>query len=170
LRRLCRSEDGVTLTELAVALFISAIVVAGATVWAVATLNQDRANQDATATIDELRYAKSQLMRELRFASEVYPPSPGDDYIEFWLDDGDDVLTAGIGEVIRYEIMSDGTFVRTTDDASAPSKLIATALQPADSSFTVTGKSVDILLTVDFDPTDSYQARSLETTITARNK
>lgn len=168
--RKLRGDGGVSLTELSVALFVSSIVVAGAVTWAVATLNQDRANQDASATIDELRYAKSQLMRELRFASDVYAPSPGDDYIEFWLDDGDDVLTAGAGEVIRYEIMPDGTFVRSTDDIAAPTKLIATGLQAFESSFTVTGSTVDIVLTIDFDPTDSYKARSLETSITARSK
>lgn len=170
LRDLFAKDSGLSITELSVALFVSSIVVAGTITWAVATLNQDRANQDAAATIDELRYAKSQLMRELRFATDVYPPTPDDNHIEFWLDDGDDVLTPGNGELIRYEIRGDGTFVRFSDDPTEPEKLIATGLRIADSSFTVNGKTVDIVLTIDFDPTDSFQARSLETSITARNK
>lgn len=169
LSRLFRSERGVSITELAVALFVSSIVVAGAVVWATAALRTDQANKDATATVDELRYAKSQLIRELRFASDVYPPSPGNDYVEFWLDDGDNVLTTGVGELVKYEIQSDGRFLRTTDDPAGVAKLVATGLRPLESSFTVTGKTVDIVLTIDFDPTDSYQARSLETSITARN-
>jgi len=168
IRSLLRSERGISLAELAIAWTVAAIVVAGVVTWMGAVLRADARQQDRLDVIDELRYAKGQISSELRFATEVYPPGAGDDKISFWLDGGV-VGTAEPGEKITYEII--GTdLIRSTDavPAETPS-VVAEGLVAADSAIGITGDVVDIKFTVDFDVTDSHPARSIETSIKARN-
>ncbi|MDH3471345.1 MAG: hypothetical protein OEM94_08535 [Acidimicrobiia bacterium] len=168
IRRFLRSEQGISLAELAIASIIAAVVVAGVTVWMGAVLRADARQQDRLDVIAELRYAKGQITSELRFATEIYPPGAGDDKISFWLDGG--VLgTAEAGETITYEIIgTDLTRSTNAVPAEAPS-LVAEGLVAADSAIVITGDVVDIKFTVDFDVTDSHPARSIETSIKARN-
>ncbi len=165
--RKLKRDDGITITELATALFVSSLIVAGAMTWATATLRTQARNQDAVATVDELRFAKSQLTRELRFAAEVIPPSSGDDSISMWLDDGDEIKA--VGEIVTYEVMADRTLARYTDDTLQPTKIIAQGLVAAETSFTVASSTIDITLSIDLDPTDEYQSRQVTTSISARN-
>lgn len=165
--RFLRDERGVSLTELAVAMVVTSIVMAGVMVWATATLREQQRNSDAVATVDELRFAKSQLTRELRFASELIPPASGDDAISLWLDDGNEVKD--VGEIVTYEVMADRSFARYTDDTSQPTKTIAQGLVAAETSFVVTDNTVAVTLSIDLDPTDDFPSRQVTTSISARN-
>ena len=135
-------------------------------------LRADRNNQQTIETIDELRFAKSQLVRELRFAEEIYPPGAGDDSISFYVDldgSGESAPTPGEGEVITYEITAGGILERSTDSTADPVAIIAEGLLPVDSAMVVSGTSVAITLAIDLDTSDSLPAHTIHTTISARN-
>jgi len=172
IRQLARSEEGITLTELLVAMVVATIVTAASIAWVGAVLRSDRNNQQTIETIDELRFAKTQLVRELRFAEEIYPPGAGDDSISFYIDldgSGESAPIPGEGEVITYEITAGGIFERSTDDPADPVVTIAEGLVAVDSSMVVSGTSVDIVLAIDLDTSDSLPAHTIHTTIAARN-
>jgi type II secretory pathway pseudopilin PulG len=165
--RLIHRDDGISLTELAVAMIVVSIVLAGMLTWTIATLREQERNRDAVATVDELRFAKSQLTREIRYASQLIPPAMGDDAISLWLDDGDGEVE--VGEMVTYEVLADRSLVRYTDDASQPTKTIAQGLVADDTAFVVADSTVDITLTIDLDPTDNFPSRELATSISTRN-
>lgn len=166
IRQLRFHEDGITLTELLIAMLVAAVVSAAMVTWTGAVLRSDRANRTAVETIDELRFAKTQLVTELRYARDVYPPGSGDDSVSFWLDDGDD--TKESGEEITYEIVG-GVLQRSTDDTADPVSVVAEGLMAAESAFVITGSSVDITLGIDLDTSDPSPTRTIHTTVNIRN-
>jgi prepilin-type N-terminal cleavage/methylation domain-containing protein len=170
IRRFQRDDRGVTLTELAVASFVAAIVTAAAVVWAVQIGNADERHRQALEIVDELRWAKTELVSELRFAEDIFPPSSGDDEISMYIElNGIDGLQPGIGERVTYEILSNGDLQRSTDDATANAALMARDLIPSASSMVIVGtNTVEIEFVVDTDSGDSVEERTIKTTVKVR--
>jgi Tfp pilus assembly protein PilW len=116
-----RSEAGITLVELMVAMMVTAILGAMVATWmtsAVRAVNLHRADDIA---VQQLREAKDLLTRELRMASGVTAISPTS--ISFWVD-ADFSGTPEQGETITWVIETDGTLARSTDAAGAVDPLI----------------------------------------------
>lgn len=153
------SENGISITELMIALVVTTLVTAAVVTWTGAVLRSDRQNQQALETIDELRYAKSRLVSELRFATAIIPPASGNDKISFKQNT----------TTITYEILPSGVLRRTTDKPGDAAIEVAHGLVPSLSALVVSGTTVDITLAVDFDTTDSIDARTIHTTVKARN-
>ena len=171
MRRL-NSESGLTLTELAVAMFVASIVAAGAIVWAMAVRSADIRNQEALEIMDQLRYAKTELVAELRFADDVFDPGAGDDDITMYIEsNGSEDFQPGVGELIGYRILSDGTLERYTDDVTAQPKVMARYLIPGASSMVLVGENqVDIHFVVDTDSGDVVSPREIKTKVNVRKQ
>ena len=167
-----RSDSGLTLTELAVAMFVASIVAAGAIVWAMAVRSADERNQNALEIMDQLRYAKTELVTELRFADDVIPPSSGDDEITMYIEsNGTDGLQTGVGELVTYRILGDGVLQRSTDASGDPNVVMARYLIPASSSIVLVGQNqVDIHFVVDTDGGDEVSAREINTKVIVRKR
>ena len=170
--RLFKSDSGVTLTELAVASFVAAVVTAGAITWAVAVNNVDQRNEEALKIVDELRWAKTELVSELRFAEDIFPPASGDKDISLYVEsNGTDGMQAGVGELVTYTILSDGRLERSTDDPGADARIFTRHLIYADSSITINGtNTVTLEFVADADLGDSVDARTIRTTVKVRKK
>lgn len=167
MRRLLADDRGITLTEMVVAMMVSAIVMTATVVWLSAVLRTDEAQADRLDSIEELRKAKGQITRELRFAKEVIDPPATDDAITFWLDGGTKDLKEP-GEMITYILVGDELH-RITDAVPPETHIIATGLQASGTSMVLTDDTVDLTFTVDLDPGDDLPSRSIQTSITARN-
>ena len=166
------SESGLTLTELAVAMFVASIVAAGAIVWAMAVRSADIRNQDALEIMEQLRFAKTELVAELRFADDVIDPGAGDDAMSMYIEsNGTEDFQPGVGELITYTIQSDGTLMRVTDDATPQSKVMARYLIPGASSIVLVGENqVDIHFVVDTDTGDEVSPREIKTKVNVRKQ
>ncbi len=164
-----RDQRGLTLVELMVAMFIAAVVTAGMVTWMIAVVRADRAQEARLEVIDALRAAKSRIVKEVRFATEIYPPGSGDDSFSFWVDEDRSGGAPDVGELVTYEILGDGTLQRSTDDSSDPAAMVARGVIAADSEFAVADNTLTLTLAIDLDPSDSVKARSVQTTVEARN-
>lgn len=165
------TEDrGLTLTELMVAMFISAIVTAGAVTWAVTVNRADERNRETVRIVDELRWAKTELVNELRFADEVFPPSSGDDEISMFIDgNANEALDPGVGELVTYRILANGILQRFTDDPADPTSVMANHLLPAASSILIVDTDkVEINFVVDTDLGDNVNQRTIRTSVKVR--
>lgn len=168
-----RDDRGITLTELLIAMTVATIIMAAAVTWVSAVTRSDERNQSMIETIDELRFAKSRLVSELRFGEDVFPPSSGDDSLSIWIDVNDNDIdddAADIGERITFTITSSGELIRSSDLATEADILLAESLIPAQSSMVITDDIVDIELYADTDPSDNLVERSVRTTVKVRNK
>lgn len=167
--RIARDDRGVVgLAELMVASVIAVIVAAFMVTWAITVTRAATANEVILSTIDELRLAKGQIIKEARFADALYPPGAGDDSFSLWVD-SDGSGDAQFGETVTYTIGSDGVLTRTTDDATEPPRLVARGVIAAESAFVVAGRSLDLTLSIDLDPTDNLSSREIHSTVTARD-
>jgi len=153
-------------------MFVASIVAAGAIVWAMAVRSAGIRNQNALEIMDQLRFAKTELVAELRFADDVIDPGAGDDSMSMYIEsNGTEDFQPGVGELITYTIQSDGTLTRSTDDAAAPTKVMARYLVPASSSMVLVGDNqVDIHFVVDTDASDVVSEREIKTKVIVRKQ
>ncbi len=112
-------ERGTSVIELSVSMFIIGVVGLIMVAWMAAAGRTTQTQEDVTSSLDALREAKSQLVRELRFADELAVDSTLSNAHEvtIWIDsvDGGEVGVADLGEWITWKITAEGTLVRTTD-------------------------------------------------------
>ncbi|MDX1690153.1 MAG: hypothetical protein R3290_03915 [Acidimicrobiia bacterium] len=167
-----RSERGFTLVETMMTGLVALIILGGLTGWIHAVANTNRETEYQRLELDSVRDAKSQLMREVRFASAIYPLEAQDDReIVFWLDEDDSGGTApGDGELITWRIDDAGRLVRTVDDTLTATR--AEGIVPGASSITydASAGTVTIHLVVDRDPEDPDPSQHQFTgSVTVRN-
>jgi hypothetical protein len=120
----------VTLVEVGIAMFIAGAM-SGLMIWWIYSVhNADDLHRADDATIQDLRVAKEKIARELRRASAVV--SIGADHVTIWVDDDrdDDQDT---GELVTWQIQTDGDLVRATDAGDLVVEM--GGLLVADSSF-----------------------------------
>lgn len=163
-----RDDSGMSLVELMVGSMVALIVVGIVIAYVIGAARIDRAQEADLDALDEMRFARAQLVKELRFARTV--TAPGANEINAWIDldgsggsgpdaAGEDVTWAIVGdELVRYE---DG-------DASA-SRMWADALDSAASSLTLSGTSVSLVLVADVDRGFTTAERTLRGSVTVRN-
>lgn len=167
--RISREDRGaIGLAELMVASLIAMIVSGAMVTWAITVTKAARVNDVILSTIDELRLAKGQLIREARFADELYPPPTGDDSFSLWTDADGSGDALPVGETVTFTIGADGRLIRTTDDPAEPPRLIAQGVVAAESAFVVSGDSLDLTLSIDLDVTDNLASREIHSAVTAR--
>lgn len=151
-RRFRTDQRGMTLTELAVAGLITAIV--GLLIVAGIQTGMRSANlhRDDDRAVQDLRYAKDILTRELRMAADA---EEGGSWLTFTVD----------GEDIEWRITSTGELTRSVD-SGAPAVVII-GLSVDESSFAISGNTVTVKLVTEVPTSDG--TRSLETQIFLRN-
>jgi type II secretory pathway pseudopilin PulG len=104
-RRLHDREDGITLVEMMVAAFIATVTLAVLVSWLTVIDRADRMQEADFETMNELRFTKAEMVKELRFAYNVLEPTETNK-ITVWLDHNG---TRGVapdapGEVVTWEI------------------------------------------------------------------
>jgi hypothetical protein len=167
--RISRDDRGaIGLAELMVASVIAAIVAGAMVTWAVTVTKAASVNDVILSTIDELRLAKGQIIKEARFADELYPPTVGDDSFSLWTDADGSGDALPVGETVTYTIGADGVLMRTSDDPAESPRLIAHGVIAAESAFVVSGQSLDLTLSIDLDVTDNLSSREIQSSVTAR--
>ncbi|MBT8213064.1 MAG: prepilin-type N-terminal cleavage/methylation domain-containing protein [Acidimicrobiia bacterium] len=98
-------DDGITLVELMVAAFIATVTMAVLVSWLTVVDRADKMQEADFETMNELRFAKAELVKELRFADDVLSPTETNK-ITVWIDldgsrgGGPDTQ----GEVVTFEI------------------------------------------------------------------
>ena len=171
LRSRLRGERGLSLLELTVAAAVSALVLAIVVTWIIAVTRVDLDQEADFEGLNELRFAKSQMTKELRFATQSMTAS-NPDSIEVWIDLDDSGGTGpdSPGEHVIWRILS-GDLVRYTDNNLATSVIWVEGLDLANSSLTQTGNVVDIELSVSVEQgaTKVLKLRTIKTRVTLRN-
>lgn len=159
IRRLHRSDAGVTLTELTVAISISAILGLVMMTWLTGVAETDRSQEQEFAALDQMRVAKGRLTKELRFAETIDPGLPQGVMLP-------NIIFADGPDVIEWSIDPSGELIR--DDGSGPA-VQAIHLIPASSGFTINGESVTIEWHADVDTSSGPAAKSIRTEVFVRN-
>lgn len=160
-------ERGITLTELIVAMFVTLLVGVMTMTWVSAVTRQEQINEQDVAAVDELRVAKSRITKELRFASAALPAlSSPPSSVAVWIDGDRSGGSPDPGEIVTWEIQSDGTLTRSTDTGDV--EIHGTGLDVADSSLVLDADGnvairfvIRLEMNADFD-------RVIETTVNIR--
>lgn len=119
--RLLRGDRGVTLVEMMIATFLTAIIAAMMISWIVTVARGDQFQLEAEDSLANMRVAKSRLVKELRFAHAVSEDETltNAHKVTVWIDSRVQGTPGspdyGIGEFVTWEILSDGRLVRITD-------------------------------------------------------
>ncbi len=160
-------DRGMSLVELMVGSLVALIVVGIVIAYVIGAARIDRAQEADLDAMDEMQFARAQLVKELRFARSV--ASPATNQITAWVDNdgsggsgpdapGEDVTWAIVGdELVRYED-GDTSISRTWAGDLAPS-----------STLTLAGTSVSIVLVSDVDRGFTTAERTLRGSVTVRN-
>ncbi|MFQ5553932.1 MAG: PilW family protein [Acidimicrobiia bacterium] len=170
-RRIFSPEDGLTILELMVAAAVSMISIAIVTTWMIAATRVD-IDQDADFDgLNELRLAKAQMVREIRFATGSVATSTPDS-IEVWVDlDGSGGAGPdSAGEHVIWRIIV-GDLVRLEDDDMDTAVTWVEDLDTSNSSLTLTGSVVDIELSlvIEQGASDILESRTIKTRVELRN-
>lgn len=124
-------ESGVTLVEMAVAMFITALLATVMIVWLGAVFGADTRQASYDEALNDLRDVSDRLSRDLRGSQELIVADATT--MTFWLDTDRDGST-DVGELITWTIETDGTVTRSTD-AGITETVLATKVVPGSSSF-----------------------------------
>ncbi len=167
LRRIRRSESGLTIVELSVAMFGLAFVSAIMLSWFVGANSVDQLHRDDDEVVQELRVSKELLTKDLRRARNVTVAEKQS--ITLWLDlDHNDFV--GDGELVTWAIADSGELVRSTDTASGVTH--ATAVDVNASVFEYDAESPLLVRRVGFElvaQVDEGDTRSISTEVFMRN-
>lgn len=177
-----RSDEGVSLAELMITLFITAIIAGLMISWVVTVQRTDANEQEIQQALDQMMIAKSQITKEMRYAHGVStdPLLTGDHQVTLWIDKQgvgtEGSPDVGIGELITWRFNADGTLVRISDDPAEPNRVVAYDLVYADPAVPGTSffeypapERVTINLVADVDPTATPNPQSITTEIFLRN-
>ncbi len=165
-----RSEAGLSLIELMVGMAVASIAIVVVFAWLIAATRVDLDQEADFAGLNELRRAKAQMTKELRFADGSLPATDPDS-IEVWVDvDGNGTGPDSAGERVSWRI-HDGDLIRYTDDDLATAVVWVGDLDTAKSSLVLNGTVADIVLSVNVEQGASavLSSRTIETSVTLRN-
>ena len=171
MKRLLRAEAGISIIELAVAMFVTALMASLMLSWVFSVASADDLHQADDRAVQDLRTAKDEITRELRRAAAI--DSAETDSFSIWIDgDHDEVRSSE--ELVTWEIESGGSLVRSLGDGSTSVRLLR--LDPAESGFAYDSAnpgditSVGVTMTVYVDaPQGEDGTRSLTTEINLRS-
>ncbi len=160
-----------SMLELMVAAAVAVIAVIIVVTWLIAATRVDL-DQDADFEgLNELRFAKSQMTKELRFATGSLTAS-NPDSIEVWidLDDSGGSAPDSAGEHVIWRIMS-GDLIRYVDDDLTTAVTWVEDLDTSASSLTLNGNVVEIELSLNVEQgaTDVLESRTIKTRVALRN-
>ena len=170
IRRLTTRESGLSLIELMVGMAVASIAVAVVFAWLIAATRVDLDQEADFEGLNELRFAKSQMTKELRFADGTLTAGNADS-IEVWVDvDGNGTGPDSTGEQVIWRIL-DGDLIRYTDDDLGTSVTWVTNLDTSNSSLNLNGNVAEIELTVNVPQgaSASLSGRTIQTSVTIRN-
>lgn len=173
---LTAGDDGVTLVELTVAFFMLSIIAAVMINWMIQVSQADEFEQQSAVALEEMRYAKSQLTKELRFAESIDVASSDAHAVKVWVDEDGDA-SAQPAELVTWWFAADGTLMRDTDSAldvpeRRASNLVYDAAAAAGSSrfsYDAAYEVVTIELVSDVDTATGPEAKSIHTEVHLRN-
>ena len=170
LRQFGSGESGLSLIELMVGMAVASIAVAVVFAWLIAATRVDLDQEADFEGLNELRFAKSQMTKELRFADGTLTAGNADS-IEVWVDvDGNGTGPDSTGEQVIWRIL-DGDLIRYTDDDLGTSVTWVTNLDTSNSSLNLNGNVAEIELTVNVPQGASaaLSGRTIQTSVTIRN-
>jgi Tfp pilus assembly protein FimT len=169
LRRRLHQEEGVTLVELMVSMIVAAILIAIMTVLTTMVFRQNAIQENEFDALNEMRFAKAEMVREIRFATAALPTTTPNT-IDIWIDrDG----SGGTGpdqpgEQVTWQIV--GTdLVRFEDGDDTVTRVLVTDMVASASTLEVVGDIATIELTADADPSRPPAARTIRTQVNLRN-
>lgn len=166
---LWRDQRGLGLPELFVGLLLSVAALAAVTVWMTTTARTELFQQTDFDALNDLRFARSTMVRDLRFATEEIPTTETDT-VSVWVDhDG-----SGGGapdnpdEWITWQI-SGTSLLRYEDNDPDNGRVFVADLLPTLSELSIAGGVVTVVLTADTDQPNGPQARTIRTQVSLRN-
>ena len=165
-----RDDRGMSILELMVGMLVASIAIAVVFAWLIAATRVDLNQEADFAGLNELRFAKSQMTKELRFADGSLTAS-NPESIEVWIDvDDNGTGPDSTGERVIFRIL-DGDLIRYTDDDLGTAVTLVSDLDTSNSSLTLTGSVADIVLSVNVEQgaTANLSGRTIETSVTLRN-
>lgn len=170
LSRVRHRSEGMSLIELMVGAAVAAIAIAIVFAWLVTATRVDLDQEADFDGLNELRFAKSSMTKELRFADgSLTAANP--DSIEVWLDEDDNGTGPdSAGEQVIWRIY-DGDLIRYVDDDLSTAVVYVSDLDTTNSSLTLTGNVADIVLSLNVEQgaTAVLSSRTIETSVTLRN-
>lgn len=170
LRSLRTGQSGVSMIELMIASFVAMVALIVVIVWVTAATRVDLDQEADFEALNELRFAKSQMSKELRFADGVLTASNADS-VEVWVDvDGNGSGPDSTGEQVIWRIFGD-TLIRYVDDDLGTAVTWAEGLDTTNSSLAMNGNTAEIELTIAVDQGagGNPQERTIKTQVTVRN-
>ena len=174
LSRLRRTEAGMSLLELMVAigLMMAVVPIMGSVM--VSSLSTSSANEEQSRTIDEFRGQMYAISRELRSATCIKTPTtanaPGNTLL--FTTTSETVNGTSDPHDVKYEAIVDGSGGRLirTDVATGGQRVVGPGLISPNTTFTLRStprRSIEVVLQLQFSARRS--AQTLRTTITGRN-
>ncbi|NNF70389.1 MAG: hypothetical protein HKN01_11520 [Acidimicrobiia bacterium] len=169
-----RRDEGITLVEMMVAAFIATVTLAVLVSWLTVIDRADRAQESDFETLNDLRFAKAEMVKELRFAGDVMSPTETDK-VTVWVDldgsrgGGPD----GPGELVTWEITG-AQLVRyeytnnDVDDLPLNLKVVFDQLE-AGSTLIPDADQTSVSITLIADVPGDQGLRTIKTQVSIRN-
>lgn len=161
-------ERGISLVELMVGSLVATITLAIVVVWAVTASRTDLYQEQDFQALNDMRFAKAEMVKELRFADGLVAFSAN--RVDIWLDlDGSGGGAPDqAGEWVTWQITGTN-LVRFEDNDASVSKVVLEDLVVSDSYLNVSGKIVEIQLTADVGSSSGPDPRTIKTQVALRN-
>ena len=166
LRQLRNDERGISLPELLVATLVTSLTLVVLVTWVQAVGNVNAFQQADFEALNEIRFAKSEMVKELRFADDLLASGP--DLVSIWVDVDDSGANDLPEETISWEIVGD-TLIRYINNDVLTAAVKIDVLDGAASDITVTGSNVQMVFVADIDATAGPDARTVQTDVELRN-
>ena len=162
-----RSDDrGISLPELLVSTLVTSLTLVVLVTWVQAVGNVNAFQEADFDALNEIRFAKSEMVKELRFADDLLASGP--DVVSIWVDLDDSGANDLPEETITWEIAGD-TLIRYTNNDLLTAVVRVDVLDGASSGITVTGTSVEMVFVADINATSGPDARTVQTEVELRN-
>ena len=162
-----RSDDrGISLPELLVSTLVTSLTLVVLVTWVQAVGNVNAFQEADFDALNEIRFAKSEMVKELRFADDLLASGP--DLVSIWVDLDDSGANDLPEETITWEIAGD-TLIRYTNNDLLTAVVKVDVLDGASSGITVTGTSVEMVFVADINATSGPDARTVQTEVELRN-
>lgn len=171
-------DRGLTLIELTIAFFIASLIAAVMINWLVTVGRADQYEQEAAVALEEMRFAKGLLVKELRFAESIDTAVSDEHKVVVWVDTNDnDAFDPSSGETVTWEFHADGTLTRLTDAPSATAEVKASSLiyettPGPDSSrfwYDASNTRITLQLVADVAANDGPEAKRIRTEVHLRS-
>lgn len=166
LRQLRSDDRGISLPELLVSTLVTSLTLVVLVTWVQAVGNVNAFQEADFDALNEIRFAKSEMVKELRFADDLLASGP--DLVSIWVDLDDSGANDLPEETITWEIVGD-TLLRYTNNDPLTAAVKVDVLDGASSGITVTGTSVQMVFVADINATAGPDARTVQTEVELRN-